>query len=220
MSLKTGLQHYWKMDEASGTRVDSIGTADLDDYGTTGYREGKLGNAIASTDSSDGLYTSDAVTFDGGDFTVSLWMYWDAVAGDSSPPYIVIDKTDNFRFALTTNANTGNVWWGADDSGSSITVETGGWHHVVLWYDHSESTGYHVVDDGSATSTNTGSYATNANVIRAGGTGVAGRMCGALDEVGIWNRILSSDERTQLYNGGNGLKLAGFGPKGNQVIWF
>ena len=43
-SLTTNLISYWKLDETSGTRVDSVGNNDLTDNNTVLYGAGKQGN--------------------------------------------------------------------------------------------------------------------------------------------------------------------------------
>jgi hypothetical protein len=42
-----------------------------------------------------------------------------------------------------------------------------------------------------------------------GDSGFASPMQGWVDEVGIWNRMLTADERAALYNSGNGIAYPG-----------
>ncbi len=44
-ALTDNLSAYWKLDEASGTRVDSAGSNDLTSNNSVGQAVGKLGNA-------------------------------------------------------------------------------------------------------------------------------------------------------------------------------
>jgi len=83
------------------------------------------------------------------------------------------------------------------------------WHRVVAWYDSSDDTVNIQVDNGaplSAAGPAVLDTVASPSVVmdELGGSGFG--PCG-LDEVGVWNRILTTAERTELWNNGTGLVL-------------
>jgi len=89
----------------------------------------------------------------------------------------------------------------------SWTPSTGTWYYVVCAFDV-DTTNAVIYVNGSSIGTQTGGAApldggTFYCGTRSGGD--AGFMDGLLDECGLWNKTLTSDEVTSLYNSGNGL---------------
>src|SRR4051812_43478016 len=80
--LLTNLASYWKLEEASGTRADEIGSQTLTDNNTVTQAVGKLGNAAQFTAAnSESLSHADSATLSLGadqDFTLGAWVYLDS----------------------------------------------------------------------------------------------------------------------------------------------
>ncbi len=99
---------------------------------------------------------------------------------------------------------------GFSDAGG-VVVASDTWVFLIATYTNSDKTPRLYQDDGAE---NAGSAIFNgiANTTAAFVLGAAGdtsqRMDGLIDEVGVWRRILTSGERTWLYNSGAGRSYA------------
>lgn len=79
---QTGIVSYWKLDETSGTRADSIGANTLTDNNTVLSGTGKVGNAADFEDAnSEYLSGADSDDFDFGadGYSISKWIYFESV---------------------------------------------------------------------------------------------------------------------------------------------
>jgi hypothetical protein len=196
MALLDNLVSYWRLNEASGTRVDANNEALL------GPSEG-------------GLDFGDA------DFTVSGWVKlanksteqiiigrW-GVAGDSERGYVLEynQAEDDFRVLISANGST-FVSLEASDLGSP-SVDT--WYMVTFYHS--------ATDNEVGINVNTGLYITGPHNLGINASpGVRFKLAsiddpaaggadldGSMDGWGVWSRILTTDELTTLYNGGAGL---------------
>jgi hypothetical protein len=214
-SLLSGLTSYWKLNESSGNRVDSRGLNNLTPNGTISGVPGKINNG-AEFQSANTEYLSAADNPSlrpTGSFTLTGWIYVTAYNTANG----VISKWGNFNgkrsFGLGVESSSVKFYV-SDDGGSPFPTANAGvaalntWHFLVGWHDAD--------NDVIACQLNNA-----APVVIAHSTGVAffdnpltvGALStfpgfyndGIVDEVGIWNRVLTPAERTKLYNSGNGL---------------
>lgn len=221
MALADNLISYWSLEEASGTRVDShTGGNDLTDNNTVTQNTGKVGSCAQLTSANtEYLSRADNASLSTGDidFTVTAWVYLDSLgkyhmavvkgsdAGAATNLEYALYVSDANRpvFALA-NATINNVTWG-----SSLSIST--WYFLVGWHDSVANTNNVVVDAGTPVSNSySGGVHDTAVAFAIGSDTVAGRYVnGRVDEVGFWKRVLTSQERTDLYNAGAGLSYAG-----------
>jgi hypothetical protein len=216
-TLNTSLISYWKLEEASGTRVDSEPTGtpqDLTDNNTVTQNTGKISNAAQFTAAnSENLSRADSADLSTGDidFTVAAWVYFDSVSagrmlvtkGGNGQEEFFLDLTaaNEFRFYINISGANYKI---ATTSGFGAT--TGTWYLVVGWHDSAADTVNIQVNNGSVASTAT----TGSATADRSGTFFLGAYWngvyhnGRIDEVGFWKKVLTSDERTELYNGGTG----------------
>lgn len=76
-TLQNQMISYWTMDEASGVRLDSMGSNNLSDYGSVTYTGG-IKNQAAMFNASSSQYLSapyKSILNGSGGFTVSTWIY-------------------------------------------------------------------------------------------------------------------------------------------------
>lgn len=210
------------MDEASGNRADSHGSNTLTDTNTVASGTGIISNGAsfvrADTDSlriTDASQTGLDIT---GDLSLSFWVNASTLTNGTS--YQIIQKWQTarsylFRIDVTAGA-VRNLLVGFSASGTSAgqttgvkdlgTMNTGTFYHLVLVYTASAGT-VTVYKDGSSlgdiTSQNTSIANSSADFV-IGSTDATSGLTGVVDEVGIWNRTLTSGEVTSLYNGGAG----------------
>lgn len=218
-SLLTSLISWWKLDEASGTRADSVVASgnDLTDNNTVLFGTGKQGNAAdfeqansewLSRVSGASLQTGDI------DFTVCGWVNIESIAGGFDPclakkgatasrEYQVrLDSATNvFQFLVSSDGSTTTTL----DYGSTFTTAT--WYFVIAWHDSVANTINLQVNNGVVAS------ASYASGITAGAGNfqmsyndwdTVGIYDGLMDEVAFWKRVLTAAERTYLYNSGAG----------------
>jgi hypothetical protein len=216
--LLNSLISYWKLDEASGTRNDSVGTNHLTDATSTGSTTGVIGNAALFNGSSNTIVHPDNSTLQvaaGVDFTFQAWVKLNAAGddfiickydGSNADYYLAYNNASSLGFQfgdLTTVAQVG------------AAAPTGVWRHLVGWYDHTDQKYRLRLND----TTTFVSSATSARVsttaqLQVGSIGIPGSgwWNGGLDEVGFWKRILTAAEITALYNGGAGFPFSSFLP--------
>jgi hypothetical protein len=204
-SLLTGLVSYWKLDETSGTRFDSASTNNLADNGGVGSTIGKIGNA-AEFDTTNYLSTNTVLS--SGPFSVSCWIYADTV---TQPAGGIVNRYDNgvpAERTWTTYVANDDIVFGVLPTSLTVSnvVSAATWHLFIFWYDDvAQEIGIQFDTTIQTTPQTTGYPVTNVDFTvgsRAnGGTAFDGRI----DEVGIWSRVLTASERTQLHNGGSGI---------------
>jgi hypothetical protein len=217
-SLLTGLVAYWKLDEASGTRNDSVGANHLTDASSVGSAAGKLGNAASfATASTDSLSLSDNAEVSTGDvdFTFAFWLY----LTDEGGPYIPISKDEesNRDYTFDFNAIGGSKTLRFYINGGAVNVESASglsastWYFVVAWHDSTANTLNLKINNGTTQSVSTGGTTPtdSGSAFRIGGRNYSGFewwLNGLVDDVGLWKgRILTSGEMTEIYNSGNGV---------------
>lgn len=222
MALTDNLISFWELEEASGTRNDAHSTNHLTDNNTVGQAAGKVGNAAAfvtaneeylSVASNAALQTGDI------DYTLCAWVYLDTKAhwqivltrdGNGSPAgsreyHLAYNQfSDRFEFYVfrATDSAVGVV---ANNLGSPSTAT---WYFIVASHDAAADTSYIQVNNGTADSAATGGalQAASSEPFRIGADNspAGDALDGRVDQVGFWKRLLTADEKTFLYNGGNG----------------
>lgn len=203
-TLNNDLVSYWKLDEASGTRADSVGSNHLTDNNTVGSTTGIL-NSCADfvAASSERLSIADNATLRPATFSFSFWY-----KTSTSDRFALskISGNSGYDAGLTTAGNlfirigTGSAVPLVTDV---ITTHNGNWHHCVGTYD---GTTYRLYRDGVQRATGTHAY--SSAISQPFYLGVRNNLSdywnGQIDEVGFWSRHLTADEVTELYNSSSG----------------
>ena len=221
MALKDSLQGYWKLEEASGNRVDSHGANTLTDNNTVTSAVGKIGTAGQFTAAnSEFLSVADNAALSMGniDFAMAAWVYFDTVADAKA----IISKgntgTFDYEYLLRTRDNGGNIQFFLQISDGSANEglvhattfgvpSTATWYWVFCYHDATANTIGISVNNGTVDTTaytfgsNDGAGAFNIGAYLSNQMFFNGRI----DEVAIWKRVPTTAERTEIYNGGNGL---------------
>ena len=211
------LLSYYKLDEITGTTaVDSYGSNNGTATNPALFSGAAVGIINQSTDFTAGDYYIDlgntAFNFDTSvdTFGFSLWVKT-ATTGVTERFFGKDNETDK-QYSLYfhyTDILKFNVY----DSGLStdMTLEystdirDNNWHHIVITGNGTTNLMYvdNVLRD-SDTGLVPSATTTNPTVI---GTSATQYFSGYVDEVGIWNRTLSSTEVDNLWNGGLGLEF-------------
>jgi hypothetical protein len=223
-TMLTNILSYWKLDEASGVRADSVSVSS--NNLTVGPADhvvaGKIGNAFKSNNDT-WLTIADNASFNfTGDVTISGWLKVSTTAASIIVSVFSKWSTDGARqVILIWNGYVNEFQFTATSNGLSATAQTAHvaatfvldqWYFVIGWYDNTAHTLNIQVGTGStfgsvASQAFTGPIAhTSAGVQMPSyydGTGYTNY--GAIDEIGVWTRVLTAGERSSLFNGGAGL---------------
>jgi hypothetical protein len=220
MALTDSLIAYWKLDETSGNAADAHDSKTLTDHNTVGYDTGKVYTNAREFTASSSEYFDRAADSDlggGEDFTFAGWFYMNSQAPESPDYYFIVDEAYAYvgwDTLLVDNGNLQFVFRSFNDDTTPNALHhnlsghaVGEWHFFCAYYDHSEKTIYASIDNdtpNSAVCTDAmdNNWYSGWNVGRShnGDSYLDGR----LQSLCFWNRILTSEERGQLYNSGNG----------------
>lgn len=224
MALKTNLVSWWTLDETSGTRNDSHGTNHLTDNNTVLYGTGKKGNA-ADFEFANSEYLSIADASQSGlditgDMSISAWVKIESAPGN----YKLVSKwgasNGSYMLAYYDNAGTKKIRLDLYDNGDgsnnvpvdwTYTLTNGTWYHIVVVTDVGATNSVselfiNGVSQGTGTHTGVNAIFSGTGAFNIGAYGgIDGYADGMIDEVGIWNKLLTGAEVTELYNSGNGM---------------
>ena len=209
-TLNSGLTGFWTLDEASGTRADSVGSYDFTVLtGTPGSAAGLVDNAITYDGTSSIRGANSAGYIDGStDWSLSFWVKFDAgsigngkfitsVWGGSGRSW-ALEKNSSDNLVIYHSSN-GSGTSGSTELTSTPTISSGTWYHVVLVHDVTAQTitGYF---NGSGIGSHSGDLLANAPYgFAIGSLGNSGSLIGAMDIMAFWQRQLTAEEITELY---------------------
>lgn len=225
MSLLTSLAFYLKLDESSGDAIDATGSlTNFTDTNSVGSASGKINTARQFTNASNNYLThADATPLSMGDidFSFSMWINPGASFGD----LVVFRKDDlgtNREYGLyfiSAKLNfyafhtSGGVGEGRVQNNATITAST--WYHVVGIHDAGANTLSLIVNDGTPASiSHTGGAIDGTAPFGLGGdvNSAVNNWNGLIDEFGLWKRVLTAGEVTELFNAGAGFTYPFFNP--------
>jgi hypothetical protein len=211
--LLSSLVAHWRLEEASGTRFDSHGGNDLSENNSVGSAAGKLGNAVlfaAANEESLAIADNGTLSMGDIDFTIAGWVYFESLGSGglvskwgAGPvlEYMVYFNGTNLQFLISANGSA------AVSITNSQAVSATTWYFFVAWHDAMANTINLTVNNNTAASLSHSTGVFDGTAAFSLGRNEEGLswLDGRLDSVSIWKRILTSGERTQLHNSGNGL---------------
>ena len=215
MSVITSLVAYWSLDEASGDAIDAHGANDMTDTGTVGAASGKVSGARDfERDNGEYFVIADNADLSTGDidFSIAVWVNIESTGigstifakwiGSGREWVLELDESVGNKFSLVvySGASFGSVT--ATTFGS---VSTGTWYFVTAWHDSVNNQLGIAVNAGSAdTAAWSNGVQDGTSDIYIAGDITTTRWDGLIDELGFWKKVLTSGERTWLYNSGAG----------------
>ena len=224
--LLTNLISYYSKEEASGTRNDAHGTNHLTDNNTVTQAAGKVGNAAkftAPNSESLSIASNPSLAISDIDASWGFWVYldtksaqmglvtkWNANSSQRGYQIYYSSAADRFAFLVSSDGTfNANFQINADALGSPAT---GTWYYINAWHDSVGNTINIQVNNGTVNSkahtaglfASTAAFALGAEAFSPFSRFLNGR----LDEAGFWKRVLTTDERTWLWNGGSGRSYA------------
>lgn len=231
-SLTTSLISYWKLDESSNTRFDERNIANLTDFdgvlSISGIR-GQAANFVLANSQSLYYSISNAFGISNQNFSFALWLYLNTFGGVDQNIFVKRDGS-NLEFDLIySNATNGLVFRVSTDGAnypetvfatSFGTLTTATWYNIVCWQNTLSHIGISV-----NRSVNTANF-TNNVVFGTAGLCVSGVLSsgspilatqgvdGRVDEIGFWKKMLTAQERQDLYGNGSGNTFTSAGNSG------
>lgn len=221
--LTTGLMSYYKLDETSGTTAtDTTGAVNGTSTNVTVNQTGKINKAYLFKNASNGYISlGDNYRFQSEDaFSLTAWIYPTANRGSGGGAgYGRIYDTrptnggsNGFYWSINPNNGFTTTAYGVEDySTPNNIILNNQWSFVVYTRNSNGLIKMYVnnVEVGSVTRATIGSSGTVAYIGRAPDNTTL-NFDGLIDEFGIWNRVLTADEITALYNSGAGLSYDNF----------
>lgn len=217
----TGIISYWKGD---GNAEDSVNGNDGTAYGGATYSSGKVGSGAFSFDGTNYVKVNEASNLKiSGPYTYTFWVYVNAYSPLSGPGYFgwfnqgndpsgyngisVIGSPSNDQVVFRGSAS--GAAWNNDARVSPINnyFPVGTWKHVAITNGGSNFIAYidgvQVAIDNSAAFINWNSpnwLDGNLNIGRAESTGHNTYLNGKIDEFAVYNKALSAQEVSTLYD--------------------
>lgn len=226
--LETNLVSYYTLDEESGNADDSAGTNTGANTNVT-YSAGKINNGGDFDGTASFNIGSDSNLANNTDgFSVSMWLqtsdnsqtvfYYSNWNSGSSAENFAIWNNNGTDLSVRFNVSGQPVNYVNSSSGVTPTNNT--WYHVVATYDGSQLIIY-VNGVAHSNTVNVTPFTGGTSYIGQRGNGSLFSL-GKIDEVGVWDRELTSSEVSQLYNAGMGITYGELASLINYqpIIWF
>jgi hypothetical protein len=204
-SLDVGLLAYYKLDDIVGDVVDS-GPYGFNgaNQGVTRGEAGLLNSAFKTTSLIQSINLTNLNTELNADFSISMW--YKNTTGNNDLFYVHSDGGSYTMCRLQGDGKVKCYIRGGTNNSNNLKGIVGQWTHLVLTRNDSISVVYingtadnatvllpNTIDVNSSEKLYLGNYLDGNSYI------------GIYDEIGVWNRSLTSAEVTQLYNSGAGL---------------
>lgn len=251
MSLLDGLvSHYGLSQDALETRTDSHGSNDLDPTSNINNDPSGIIGLCQLFAQTHYLQAQSATPFTFGDtsFTVGIWVNaigWD---NDSSLQRHIINKwnstngrewqmdwvdsIDRFRFIARDSGDANTIRAEANNFGI-VSSRTNEWIFILGWHDADNNQIGIEVNNGTADTTamTGGIQNTTTNSLLSIGAQAGSalpmavnKFSGRIDHSSIWSRILTTSEKTFLWNGGSGRPYSEYansagGSNGLSSLW-
>lgn len=224
-NLLKDLIAWWPLDEPGGQRRDMLGYNPLTDNATVTSAKGIGGQGTAASfasASSEYLSVADNPQISPGnnDFTFTAWVYFDTKpsfaavfskyhATAASREFLLRYRSAIDRFEWSARGATVETAVNADVLGSPTT---GAWYFIACWHDATNDTINIQINNGLANSAaHSDGVADTTTQFNIGAYNAASDFFnGRVAYVGFWKRVLSQQERSDLYNFGKGNRLIAY----------
>ena len=218
INLVSGLVSVWEFDETSGSvAIDQVGGNDgILGNGITLNQEGLINKScLYDRSSSAQIEASSSLDFNDSDISISIWIKWDGSiqTGESDwmslflkgsvyndCEYQVLIKRD-----VSSNQSIRAYVNGGTRISNTITLGTD-WRHFVFTYDHSYVRLYIDGIEFGNSEYSAPVPESSYNFFTSGRDRYF--FGGLIDQTSIWDRALTADEISVLYNSGDGLSYS------------
>ena len=202
-SLTTGLLHEYH--QASG--ADGVGSANLSPVSGPGSGVGKVNASCINFSGSNYMTLADSLAADfepNQEMTIAFWMKPTALSNYNG----LYSKTSavQMRSYMAVDGSFISQHQGSTRGGSGGQIAPGNWYHVIL-YHKPAVTWARWVNNAADGSSAPGVGGGTVNSFVLGALDGVNRYNGLMDQFCLWHRELTTDEKTELYNGGSGIDI-------------
>lgn len=209
-------QSYWRLGEASGTTAaDTMGLLDGTytsanvTYGVTAPLSHDDNTAISCSAGTTCFGTNDAAVFHNtGSQSIALWFKPSVATQTTNARVFTKYDGTNITYFMAYNGTSGNMRYLVDVNSrvtaqsTTLITNTSNWYFMVGTWDGTTARIYiNGTQEGTATGTGLVKQNTVGFMGLGNATGGAGAK-GALDDVAVWNRVLTPTEISTLYTRG------------------
>ena len=213
-----GLVAYWSFDSVSGNTVedtfgDNDGTAVGEPlFGTEYGVNGDGVRLVAAETQSITVTHDDSLNFTASSFSISAWFNTSTTGVRQFIASKRDENTGDGGYSLRVNEDS-KIRAGVGRGGNNTFFSTigtyadGQWHHVVFVGSRDANAMYLYVNgvlDATSGAWSTRPMDTTNNFTIGNEPDSVGFFNGSLDEIAIWNRALTDDEVSEIYNDGKG----------------
>ena len=212
-TLDVGLVAYYPMEEDAGTANSTVFAVNLSAIaGTPTYEQtGKVNFAYDFTTDNEMLGNLAGILPIGDEArSISVWVKKDTATGNQGVVGLGnAVAPDRSAFSIIFDSSKPSFLAGGGDFALfSVAASDATWYHLVVTYDGTTIVTY-VNGTNYVNNTPAGAFAT-ADSLEVGGYvhATTGDLDGLVDEIGIWNRTLTTTEVQGLWNEGAGITWA------------
>lgn len=210
-TLLTSLVSHWRLEEASGNRLDAVGGHTLTAYGAPVQIEGRIGNCLDFDPETNDYLGCVGTPFKPlqDNFTITAWVNFDMVSNTgiigrwsaNNKSYLLGCDGTYFTFQ-TSEHGVASEAIVTDNTG----LDTGIWYFLRAWYSKADGKLHLCLNEKPEHSAAFGGPAFAGNAAFEIGRESAGPtyFSGRVDEVSFWRRILTTAEAAKIYNAGAG----------------
>ena len=205
---RRGLVGHWSFEDATGTiATDFSGLGNsgtLTGMSNSNWVSGKFGKALNFTTSTEYVDAGNANSLKTNPATISFWVN----TTDTGSGARAVQKQGTWAI-IPSQGGDGANGVTISDSGcvcgrhSLVRVDDGFWHHIAFAYQSGSPNGSFIYVDGTLATTTENTLTDTGQVVKFGGTNFVGKI----DDVRIYNRILSATEVANLYSAGSGVPI-------------
>ena len=214
------LEAMWSLNEASGSAVDSHGSNTLTAFASPGSAAGKVGNCrtFNGTTRYFSIASNASLSMGDVDFSFGGWFRLNAKAanqqligrwrsGTNQREWRIVyaaGGTDRFLFQISHNGTTATTV----TASSAGSPSTGVWYWIYAYHDSVNNLAGISVNNATDTTAahSTGAFSGGSPLTIAVESGATfDWLNGDADECFVFRRLLTTGERSAIYNGGNGL---------------
>ena len=209
---KTGCLAYYNFEQTTGDLInqattsngfpDGLGSsADGTNNGATQTATGKFGNAWSFDGTNDNVTSTIPMNTDGAPYTVVFWYN----CNSGGTPFMIGTNTSGNAFLTYHGTNYFSVGkWGTEIISTTSNINEDVWNQLVITNDGTTITAYY---NNNSIGTSTDLPVPNNDNAYIGNAASTQYFSGEVDEVSYWDRVLTADEISKLYNSGTGTEL-------------
>ncbi len=221
----------WELDEASGQRADYTGRNEFTPVNAPGTSAGKTQAAALQLTAASSqylrcsVYDNSCLIMNDETFMITCWVYLDSKGADRTiASHAANDVSTNNSWILRYNSGLDRFDFTigyTDATTATVTASTlgspstGTWYFIVAYFDRTDNTVKIQVNNGTVNSSSALAppaaaalhMQASATDLRIGAwynSGITGFWDGRIEQFTMWRRILSTGERSSLYNSGSG----------------